>query len=81
MADNINNLNGPWDAPLLEGFVKSFPMIVTVYDLETEKAVITKKIDYGNREHRIALGKLTYWAVTNRHSIETMAEADYEKHK
>lgn len=75
-----NSLSGPWDAPLLE-VVRTFAMIVTVYDLETEKAVITKEIDYGNREHRIQLGKLTYWAVSNHYSIETMAKRDWEKQK
>ena len=44
---------------LLRNFVKSFPMVVSVYD--GEKLIHEEKIDYGNYEHRKWLGRVTYW--------------------
>jgi hypothetical protein len=72
------NLNGPENSPLRQ-FVKSFMVVVTVYDLKTENSVREEVIDFGDYEHRKWLGKITYWAVSNGYSIETMSKADYDK--
>lgn len=34
--------------------------------------------DYANVEHRKHLGRITFWAVTNHHLVETLAVSDAE---
>lgn len=70
----------PWELPLKD-FIKEFALMVSVYDLKNDTLILNKKMDYGNHEHRKLLGKITYWAVTNGYSVETMALSDYEKFK
>lgn len=55
------------------------PILVIVYNLlNQDEVAIEKKIDYSNAEDRKWLGAITFWAVTNHHSVETMAVADAE---
>lgn len=69
---------GAENVPLQE-FNKSTPIMVFVIDLKNEDNVVEQKqLDYGNIEDRKYLGRLTYWAISNGHSIETMAVKDAE---
>jgi len=58
----------PWNAPV-RGYVKHFPMMVSVYD--GDKLVKEQAIDYGKYEDRRFLGKLTYWAISEGYTVET----------
>jgi hypothetical protein len=62
-------LNGPESIPL-RNYVKSFPMVVTVYDND-DNAIREEKINYGEFEHRKWLGRLTYWACDNGYVVQT----------
>jgi hypothetical protein len=65
----LPNLNGPESIPLRD-YVKSFPMIVTVYD-DDDNVIREEVIDYGNAEHRRWLGKVTHWACSNGNVVQT----------
>lgn len=79
MTNAEPNLHGPEDMPLRE-YVKTFPMVINVYDLKTDKIVRHEKIDYSNFDHRKWLGKISYWAAMNGCSVETMSAEDHEKY-
>ena len=66
--ENKGAPKGPWDIPLRD-FIKSFPIIVSVYD--GEKLLHEEHINYGNYEHRKWLGRATYWAVNQGYIVET----------
>ena len=63
------NLVGPWDAKLSE-YIKSFPLIVTVFD-KKDKIIVEKVIDYSVKEHRVWIGKVTIWALSKGYIVET----------
>lgn len=56
--------------------------LVIVYNLKSTKeeddVVQERQINYGDPEDRKWLGRITFWALTNHHSVETinMADAD-----
>lgn len=53
------------------------PILVIVYNLLNEDDIaVEKEIDYSSFEDRKWLGAITHWAVTNHHSVETMAMID-----
>lgn len=54
------------------------PIIVIVTDLATNEVVQTLEMDYAKFEDRKWLGKLTFWSVSNKHSVETLARADVD---
>lgn len=55
----------------------SCPITVLVISVETGIVVEKKQLDYGKYEDRKFLGRISFWAYTNGHSIETMANKDY----
>lgn len=61
----------PWDLPLKE-FVKTFPMSVAIFD-KHDIVIHEEVIDYGNPDDRRKLGKMTYWACNEGHTVETSA--------
>lgn len=71
---------GPEDIPLRK-YIETLPLVVCVYDLEKPEAdpIRTEFIDYGDTEDRKWIGKITAWAATNNHSVETMAKTDWDK--
>lgn len=70
--------NGAENVPLRD-IVKQLPVLVLVYDLKNDDApLVEKKINYGDMEERRWLGRITYWAITNHCSVETMALSDAE---
>lgn len=69
---------GAENIPLRE-INKQMPILVVVYDLRNDDAVvIEKQINYGDVEDRKWLGRITFHAVTNHYSVETMAMIDAE---
>lgn len=55
------------------------PLLIIVYNLlKNDEPAIEQQIDYSNADDRKWLGAITFWAVTNNHSVETMAMADAE---
>ena len=64
--------DGPEFAPL-RNFVKTFPIVLTIYNKD-DIVVREEKLDYGNHEHRQWLGKLSFWAWQNGHTVQTEAE-------
>lgn len=69
MALKQPNLNGPETMPLRE-VIEHFPLTITIYD-KNDKPIRTEEIDYGNRAHRIWLGKITFWACNQGYVVET----------
>lgn len=58
---------------------KDMPVLVVVYDLRNNDEVVEeKRINYGDAEDRKWLGRITFWAVTNHCSVETIAIVDAE---
>ena len=55
----------------------SMPIMVYVIDLKNEDEIVQQvQLDYANFDDRKHLGRLTFWAVTHGHSIETMSMKD-----
>lgn len=53
------------------------PVLVLIYDLNNQDEIVKQvELDYGKFEDRKTLGKLTFWAISNHHSIETFAMSD-----
>ncbi len=71
---------GPWDAPLAS-YNKHKPIIVLVHDLHKETIEQEFRLDYGAYDDRKFLGRLSFWAINNERSIETIAADDWEKMK
>lgn len=57
----------------------SCPIIVFVIDLRNDDEIVQEfRLDYANFEDRKHLGRITYYAVSNHLSVETMAVIDAE---
>lgn len=58
---------------------KECPIIAIVVDLETGDTVQTLELDYAKIDDRKHLGRISFWAIQNGHSVETMSRRDAEK--
>jgi len=58
---------------------KDLQILVMVYDLATDKLIEEKRMNYGDVEDRKHLGRITFWALTNHCSVETIAMVDADK--
>ncbi len=58
---------GPEFAPLKE-IVREFKITVEISD-SSGKVIRTEEIDYGSRDDKQWLGKLTYWALSNGNTM------------
>lgn len=67
---------GPEDIPLKQ-YIKEHWIIVTIVDIKSNTKIRSEKINYSERDARLWLGKVTYWATTNKYEVRTCAEADY----
>lgn len=70
--------NGVENVPLRE-INKTLPIMVMIYDLKTDNLVKEEKLDYGNFEDRKHLGRLTFWALSNHCTVETIAMIDADQ--
>lgn len=68
---------GPEDVPLKKIWEKEHYLIVTFIDIKSGRKIRNEKINYGDREARLWLGRSTYWATTNGYMVQTCAEVDY----
>ena len=57
---------------------KHMPILVLIYNLKNDDLVEEKRIDYGKADDRRWLGRMTFWAITNHCSVETMALSDVD---
>ena len=79
MSDISNDVpRGAWDIPL-RGYVKEFFIIVRVKDIKSSRYIQEFKVNYSDVEVRKWIGRISYWAWTNKYLIETMSLEDYEK--
>ena len=70
---------GPWDIKLKD-YVESQPVMVLIHNLDKEFIEKEFKIDLGNREDKKFLGRVSFWAVNNGRSVETVSIKDWEDH-
>lgn len=69
---------GAENVPLRE-INKNLQALIIVYDLRNGDHVVEeKRINYGDAEDRKWLGRITFWALTNHCSVETIAIIDAE---
>ncbi len=69
---------GAENIPLRE-INKDLQALIIVYDLRNEdRPIVEKRINYGDADDRRWLGRITFWAMTNHCSVETMAVSDAE---
>lgn len=74
----IEYRKGLENVPLRE-INKSLPILVMLYDLRNNDALVTEvRLDYANFEDRKHLGRLTFYALTNHCTVETIAIIDAE---
>ena len=70
---------GAENVPLRE-VNKNLPILVIIYDLHNNDNVVKEvRLNYGNYEDRKYLGRLSFWALTNHCSIETIAIVDADQ--
>lgn len=70
--------NGAENIPLRE-INKNLQALIIVYDLKNDdKPIVEKRINYGDAEDRKWLGRITFYALTNHCSVETIAISDAE---
>jgi len=70
--------NGAENIPLRE-INKNLQALIIVYDLKhDDKPIVEKRINYGDADDRKWLGRITFWALTNHCSVETIAIIDAE---
>lgn len=69
---------GAENAPLKE--VNTYcPIKVFLYDLRNDDDCVAEfELDYANVADRRRLGRISFWAVMNNHSVETMSKKDAE---
>ena len=58
---------------------KKCPILVIIVDLKTDEVVEEFRLDYASYEDRKHMGRLTFWAVSHHHSIETMSMVDADQ--
>lgn len=71
---------GPWDLPLPK-YVDKKEIVVLIHDLQKETIEQEFKLDYGSYDDRKFLGKLTYYAINNGRSVETLSVEEWERMK
>lgn len=55
------------------------PVIVFLIDLQNNDDIVAQfELDYANYADRKRLGRISFWAVSNGHSVETMAKKNAE---
>lgn len=58
---------------------KDMKALIIVYDLRNDDKVVEEKwINYGNVDDRKWLGRITFWALSNHCSVETISKEDAE---
>ncbi len=68
---------GPWDERLGE-YVTSKPIILLIHNLNKDVIEREFKLDYGKKEDRQFVGKVSFWCLNNGRSTEILSVADWE---
>ncbi len=68
MNNKVKLKGQPWSIPLRD-YVKTFPIVASIYD--GEKLIHEEDLDYGKYEDRKFLGRHTHWALTQGYIVET----------
>lgn len=71
---------GPENVPL-KTVINDLQIVILIKDLKSNQIIRTEKINYGDREQRSWLGKVSYWAYNEGYSVETMSEVCYNELK
>lgn len=58
--------------------VHSLPLVLTVYDLN-DNEVKREYLDYGIKDDRAYIGRISLWAMQNHMVVEVMAKADFKE--
>lgn len=73
-----NKRFGLWDKPI-QGYSKEDrPIKVIIWNIEKDTVEDEFILNYGDDQDRRFLGKLTFFAITNKRSVETMLLEDYK---
>lgn len=67
---------GPEDVPLRKP-IYDLPIVITVIDIKSKRKIREERINYGDREARLWLGRITVFAVTNGYIVQTCNEKDH----
>jgi len=70
---------GPWDAKL-EAYVTSKPIMLLIHNLDKDTIEREFKLDYGKKEDRQFIGRVSFWSLSNGRSTEIMSVEDWERH-
>lgn len=75
--DNKEIPRGPEDIPSRAGLVKGIKLVILIKDLKSGRRIREERIDWDDFDARKWLGRMTYHAIINGYSVETMNEKDY----
>lgn len=70
-----NRQAGPEDVPLRK-YIVSYKIIASIYD--GERLVRELELDYGNKDDKQHLGRLSIWAWDNGFTLETIRDVKHE---
>lgn len=68
---------GPEDIPDRVGYVMNIELVIIIKDLKSQRKIREERINYSDSEARKWLGRITYHAIVNGYSVETMNAKDY----
>jgi hypothetical protein len=71
--------SGPWDNKLKD-YVEKQPIVAIIHNLDTDSIEREFQLDLGNKEDKKFLGRISFWAVTNNKSVETLSMENWWKH-
>lgn len=68
---------GPETYPLERFDDRPHWLVITVVDVVSKRKIREEKINFSDRNSRLWLSKITYWAITNKCALVTCAEEDF----
>lgn len=58
--------------------IRDLPIFVMIHDLKKDEVIQEIRLNYNDHEDRKRLGRLTFWAINNHCTVETIAIVDAE---
>lgn len=71
--------SGPWDNKL-SAFITHKAVVLIIHNLDKDIIEREFRLDYGKKEDRQFVGKVSFWCLNNGRSTEIMSVEDWEKH-
>ncbi len=68
---------GPEDLPSKVGFIPDIELVILIKDIKSNRLIREERINYSDKDARRWLGRLTYHAIINGYSVETLNSKDY----